>query len=666
MTIGGHSKSGFVADMPPSRPHLYATLPRNFTFHYADGQGPRTPEPEDSHLSEPREPQAPRPQTYRVRRRRIKSLANDQEEDYSFLQSSTQPATPLPTIEGPELSSDLETSLPGLLTEPVDGFLAPNHSTYSSMSTPRTPLAQISTSFDDLPSEEREWDLINSNKSYGYKSNRPVSVCSGYSDSSASSFGTSGSFPSLGESCTSPESNAADPFVFPTMKSDVAMLSSPQQAYQHQPYKRLKLTRHHKWTVEQDDHLWLTYMIYLQDPTMTPFKMLPGTTPPLGICHRVAREAKRNWKGRRAEELARSTQPGSSPDILRPVKSNSSTPTGGEVRRSFPKWPRSEAATRRRLRELCKRKPSLSAHYQRLLHTRTPSPFQSSSSPKSRSSDLASPLVTSDSPSAFSTRDMNVSLATSTAASMQIDGPLHQMTSKAMRYQRQREPDWFRRIGRSSGRAHQKSQSLQYGSNEGVTPWPSDLASPSDSALQVQDYYGAAKSSTCVAAHETIHETPSESTLESPMHTHAPLPFKRSLKRRHKLEDEGNANDVLPEIRQNLLQELFGAPAESSHRRVRSRGFSLSDMGGARRLSSVFTSPTAFDQADDDPFTDGVNLLPPTFAPPRLGSPFGGSSSNVHFNNTFPRNFSPRGFESSASFEQRLGSLGSNNKPTQH
>ena len=110
----------------------------------------------------------------------------------------------------------------------------------------------------------------------------------------------------------------------------------------------------------------------------------------------------------------------------------------------------------------------------------------------------------------------------------------------------------------------------------------------------------------------------------------------------------------------SFVNELFGAPAESSHRRVRNRGFSLGDMvEGARRL------PLANDPSGMNPFANlGSSMPSPARRAPavsadaqahatvRLGSPFGARP-----NNTFPRSTLSHSFEPPASFEQRLAAM---------
>lgn len=639
-------------NMAQQRPHLSITLPRSFEFHYTDGQLPQTPapafEPED--VSEP--PPPPK-QTFKLRRRRADNSDN------------TQPSAPdsdaLPTFE---MTEPEDTSTMRHDTAITPGYLAPKPSYLRLMSPPRTPASQVTTYSTDN-GDSNEWSMITGNSV-----ERPFSAASNFSDSSATSFGSSNdSHPSAGGgSCTSPESDAADPFSFYEFKSGT-LATSPLPSTELPTAKRVKTSRHPKWTPEMDNHLWIAYMAYVQDPRVTPFKMLPGTSPPLGVCHRVAREAKRTWKGHRALQAEKlipriSIQGVDSPETTCMTGTgNSSPPISVETRRSMvPRWPRSEAATRRRLRDLCKRKPSLSAHYQRLLRTRSPSPFESSSSssPKTHSAPQSS---------AFSSRTLNISLTEATAPSMQANGPLAQLSHETPRPTPapavQRPTDWFARIGRSQARAnaHQKSQSLQLGLGlGGSSTWSGStfergniLASPFDSDAG-RDSFLAGMNATQSLGRAYLNRKPDTGpSLNSPLELDSHMPTVRSLKRRFGVEDETSA--AAPS-----LQELFTAPPPPVTRPVRNRGFSLSDMRGTPpQFPSLFTPPSTADylmgeapQVRHNPTFLGP---PRPLDPPRLGSPFGGNSSNARYN-TFPRRFTPQeaGLPESP-FEEKLRQL---------
>lgn len=623
--------------MDSERTHHSITLPRNFMFHYRDGPAPRTPEPE----SQPDELQPPPPprQVLKVRRRRATLAMNHDDQEDFFEQR------PIPTIEAPELLSEASVDLPSYPQVQDDAFLSPGIGYSRMLSPPKTPVAQIRT----VSSYEGPQNWSDIHQAHSETSSRPTSS-SGFSDSSISSCGSIGSFMSRGGSCSSFEEEMTDTFLFCSPATKYDRPTSPSLAHQEpRPTKKLKLRA--TFTEAMDYHLWMTYMKYLQDPTVTPFKALPSTVPPNGVCHRVARMARKTWNGprpSRAGGLRARTQPGSrsgTPDTIRPTKSGSSTPIA-RPSKSYLRFP-TEKQCRKRLRDLAKQKPTLSAHYQRLLH-RSPSPLQSSPQEESSSSQsrpFSSPF--SQGSTTFSTRDMNVSLATSTATSMQSGNPLSQLASEAT--PRPVERTWS--SVRSS--AHQKSQSLHLGLGLGLG---NVLGSPFSGRPGMSDVN--------VNHHNarTWH-APSSSTqsarLGSPFQLHTPRPMSRVFKRRalHSFEDKArNRGD-------SFVNELFGAPAESSHRRVRSRGFSLGDMmEGSRRLPLV-NDPTGY-----NPFASLGSVLPSPAQPSspmsvevqgqntiRLGSPFGGRSSN-----TFPRAAVSHSFEPPVSFEQRFAETSGN------
>ncbi|KAJ4303697.1 hypothetical protein N0V90_002598 [Kalmusia sp. IMI 367209] len=618
------------------RPHLSITLPRNFMFHYQDGQPPRTPEPEAQ--QEELQPPPPPRQTLKVRRRRTTFVPT-----YDFSEfNDPEDVIPIPTIEGPELHSDASTALPTLQPAVDSEYLSPALTWGRMISPPKTPISQMGSlgSFDGL----QHWSDMDQ-ASQSETSSRPTSS-SGFSDSSVSSSDSFESFPSLGGSCTSPEDEMADPFVFcsPVPKY-TPVLSSPLAAQQLQQPKKLKLRA--TFTEEMDYHLWMTYMKYLQDPTVTPFKALPSTVPPNGVCHRVARLAKRTWKGGRPSPLlspaarlpSRFSSRSGTPDTIKPTKSGSSTPVPGSSK-PYARFP-TEKQVRKRLRYLARQKPTLSAHYQRLLR-RSPSPLQSSPA-----SDTSRPVKKLSSPFApeatsFTTRDMNVSLATSTAPSMQIGNPLSQLAND----ETPRPGAVDRAHMRAS--AHQKSQSLHIGLGLGLS---NVLGSSLEPTSQTTDVIMTQPNS------RTWHAASARPPrLGSPVQLHAPRPISRAFKRRalHNFEDHSRNRG------NSFINHVFGAPAESSHRRVRSRGFSLGDMGeGARRLPLSTSGPAEFNPFANPPATAPIAMQPSPVssdvhgqATIRLGSPFGGRPSN-----TFPRASTSHGFEPPASFEQRFAAL---------
>ncbi|KAE9962056.1 hypothetical protein BLS_000421 [Venturia inaequalis] len=630
--------------MSSSFAHGAQTLPRNFTFTYHDGALPKTPEPIGGQDRTRHSPPPPREyrDNFRLRRRRppisaaqrsFRAIYPPSELADPFKESSDIVIPSIEVSDAPTGFNHVETSF----NDPTSqlAVLSPEIQPYSP---PKTPAAQIYGSVYPL---ERD-DPAEDSSSQGESLTRPSTACSGFSDSSISS--SVESFPSLGYN-NSPKGDMLSLFGEAAEHDVDPMVSSPLQSY-GQP-----VVQKQTWTQSMDDHLWITYMRYLQDPTHTPFKMLPGTAPPLGVCSRVVREAKRTWKGLRATSVPpafRFARWGSNrAAALNEDVEESATPVAIDNRRTFATWPRSDAASRKRLRDLCKRKPTLSAHYNRLMHARSPSPFLSSVRERSTSlvreaySPPPAPVQAHVQGTAFSTRDMNVSLFTSISTTMQPGHPLSQLTSDAATPRARASTQFLPAYGRSPG--HQKAQSvhLGFGINDSTRHACSHaLASPFRPTHS--SHFNAAE------AHGPLHAIVSGSrsglSLGSPVELHQPQPRRTIFKRpaTQELEDVEHSEDPL--TRQNhLMKELFGPsqPMNIGHRRVRSRGFSLGDMSGTSRLSGMFSPPTDFDQPESS--ARQAHEMPDfLMAPPsidrvvRLGSPF---VEKPYFN-TFPRNFS--------------------------
>ncbi|MCJ1261502.1 hypothetical protein MMC22_001366 [Lobaria immixta] len=599
--------------MPRARPQLSITLPRNFTFHYTEGEEPKTPE-QESPVPVPQSPQA-----YRIKRRSRPNVSNISDCHKGAFRSND---IPIPTIETPAPVEPSRPIFQQRYTEPAEGYLAPI-ATRRFVTSPRTPSTQRSYL-------SNAWGLPNT-PNPGETISRPMSACSILSDSSDDSNGSLSSYPSLGGSCTSPESDAPDPFALPSIRK-CKVRDKPISMEVQTSVKKSQAPKPNQvhWTPEMDRHLWGAYLVYLQDPTVTPFKMLPGVAPPLGVCHRVAREARRTWRG--AKTVSRKSSDGGSPDTIKPNRSGSNTPTGLITSRPSP-WPKTGASTRRRLRELCKRKPTIAPHYQRLLQARSSSPESSSSHSQSQSLVRSSPFSYQPQPTRFGTRDIQVSLAASTAASMQPDGPLAQLASRNA-ISPQADRDWF---------------------NDPIVPWASPTAIPSDLELGTGSikesmetprlgspfgYHTWGPSHSRQPLRSSAPRSQSNAipvvgpSLKSPVRLHDTFPYPSVLKRRaqHQLEDELSPGGT--DMRRNLLEDLFGGPTESRHRRVRSRGFSLGDVNSTGgRLESLFTPPTGHDQMQS-PESVAESSISRNFEQSsisdsvrRLGSPFAGVSS---------------------------------------
>jgi len=611
------------------------TLPRNFTFHYTDGDLPTTPAPSEANAPSISPPDPPRqPGPYRLRRRRP-MRANPME----YFSASNSRDIPIPTIEVSDSPSAPALSQPNTLSQSYGR---------SRQSPPRTPIPQM-----DDPNQDTTMDHADVS-SQGESISRPSTACSGFSDSSVSS--SIESFPSLGESFASPERDTND--ARPSHKTAMRATGSPEKL--SAPVTHAPPASHVKmpWNEEMDNHLWATYMRYLQDPTHTPFKMLPGTAPPLGVCSRVARESKRTWKHGRPNGPSRAYRlmpwgraiRADSPDAAGHVNSGSTTPTAVQPQRTHPTWPRSDASTRRRLRELCKRKPTLSAHYNRMLTTRSPSPFPSSSSrgpSVSRDAGVRSPLAHETS---FSTRDMTVSLFSTTNAAVSA---MSQFTSESAT-PKPMQSSSFQVPPRTS--THQKSQSLQLNLGLGSSRMGIDsiLASP----FQPQGNQGHGQPMQAPFLQVRSESTPQ---LASPVHLTAPAPQSRvsvkHLEGDGQVDGSGEGTVPFPDF-----DSRYGG---ITRLRGRNRAVSMGDVNASsRRLSLLFDQSAVPTIANQDqmaaPSTSAPAGLmpPPVFAPlRRLGSPFSEKAPRPF--NTFPRNFSVTGLEPTIeSQEERVGQMG--------
>ena len=646
------------------------------TFQYDQPMlSPRTPQPQIA--STPLNLDPPDPPRVRIKRRRPLQASDDIPVEEPTLLSSSQR---VPSIELSEPNAPISATLNAPHTQ--DGFLAPvPTSSARATSPPRTPLMKLQTSFScsyEDPKTPEPWSP-HSALSKGESITRPSSTWSELSDSSASSLSSLDTFVTNGESCTSPDSELNDPFTFPDSKSGLMPSAIPRDLISLG--KRVKFQTFNHWSSEMDEHLWLTYMTYLSDPTVTPFKTLPGTAPPLGVCHRVARRAKKHWKRSRTSlstvtedqtstfasldgtlmQRQSSVPLETSPATLKAHLSPRSFSAG--ARKNVGKWPYSGGATRKRLRELCKRKPALSPHYQRLMQTRSPSPFETSSS---TGQNLSSPKPGSaHSESSFSTRDLNTTLSTSTASTMQPGNPLSQLASSSPKTPQRINP-------------HLKSSSLQstfalaneQQHQEGLASLRR-LASP----FQEQPRRNASPLQETAQSAKLSVPQPQQRHLASPLELQHPQPMSASMKRRAQaqLGEELLTDD--PELRRSFLEDIFRDPAAASgKRRIRSRGFSLGAVrhaGGASRehpqqFSELFTPPsTEATQQSSSSFQSkaGNTSINPTgafrlseiseLAPPnkladgairRLGSPFV-PTRHVEMSNTFPRNLFPHGLD---------------------
>ncbi|CZR50260.1 uncharacterized protein PAC_00132 [Phialocephala subalpina] len=593
------------------------TLPRGFRFHHEEG--PKTPEPLS--VDEPRQPSPPRPRL-KVRRRNASTL---QAPTQQFLASVAAEDIPIPTIEIPRMPLEDSVMVDREETSADSGLLAPQPYTHRFTSPPKTPL--LMQSFEEAASRRPDWSMMTPEPPQDYFT-RPVSSMSNASDTSDDSLysGSRASRPSDDGSCTSPESEAGDPFQFPIIKGKGKAISY-ESVEQDMPLNGQLRSKHRKdaaWTHAQSAHLWSTYNVYLQDPTVTPFRIGASTVPPEGVCHRVAREARRSWKG---PKTALPTRPSrvSSNSSRESEKSGSVTPKG-DLPKVYCQWPHSSSATRTKLRAMCKANNSAVSRHQHL-QTRSPTPF-------TNQNRLRTPEPTRMGVNTFSTKDIALSLTTSTAESMQPDGPLAKLATDSLETP---TPATFPPLEEYQPLSIPKSRSM----GSGITEFGGRrLGSPF-----VARTYGPSSSKNLHPYDNRPSPPRSQSdvlgpSLRSPVRFDKPRSLNSTQKRRaqHDLEEELSPSGAI--VRPSILNEqLFGTPF--TQRRVRSRGFSLGDEALLHRSPGIFQSSTSPDLRappkmeiiTPEPNSSAApRLLPPANISPRLGSPFSESG-----NNTFPR-----------------------------
>lgn len=364
---------------------------------------PKTPEPFTEGHTQP--PSPPRPR-FRLRRRTTSQLNAPTQQ---FLASVATADVPIPSIEEPQVYDDedmLGIAYPVIPQLDLIGNVAlGDHASQGrTFSPPKTPAPELapSLSMKQFPdwSTDATWSSLESSPEY--ESSRPSTARS--TQTSSSLFSRFSLASEDLSQCASPESEHCDRFGHFLSPEDAGKTIKP---FVTAP--RSAKSRKAPWTKPMSQHLWSTYTMYLQDPKVTPFRVGKSGIPPPGVCMRVAREAKRSWKGSRPL-----TKPGN--------KSGSSTPTA-EASGPYIEWPHTCAATRGHLRELCKsHSGSATRNLQNL--SNSPAPFG-----KTVNRFWNRRSVPARSPSVFSGSDMAMSLTVCTSDSMQLGGPLAQLTS---------------------------------------------------------------------------------------------------------------------------------------------------------------------------------------------------------------------------------------------
>ncbi|KAI2472210.1 hypothetical protein F4781DRAFT_420277 [Annulohypoxylon bovei var. microspora] len=339
------------------------------------GAGPKTPEPSapDDALHQP---SPPRPRL-RLKRRHVSHHLNAPTQH--FLASVAAADVPVPSIE--------------VEVDDSDSMEIYEHLHLRTFSPPKTPAVEVvpssETKYPDW-SVGSEWSCSDIESSPEYESSRPSTA---FSTQTSNSLFSQLSHASEEGDFISPELKAWE---FPKLKP-----------HSNADVTRQERSRKAPWTKAMDSHLWSTYMLYLQDPRVTPIRLGRSRIPPSGVCLRVAREAKRSWKGSKAHLTA-------------DMKSGSNTPTA-DSSKPYMEWPHTCAATRAHLRELCRIKATASPGKYK---SPSPTPFH-----KAAHRRWNRKYVPATSPSIFSSHDMAFSLAVSTSDTMKPEAPLAQLTS---------------------------------------------------------------------------------------------------------------------------------------------------------------------------------------------------------------------------------------------
>lgn len=408
---------------------MSTTLPRNFApLSWDPADPPKTP---DQTFAPLELPPPPPHSTYRMRRPRLTLEGFDRN---SAASSTTLFASeiPLPSSAGPLVAtfppadpSDCDHLIPSIERTCTPTRPALQSSYSEPLTHTRLRLSELSSGIPQTPSSQTMKTPIEI-KREEWNMQRAASTSSRRSTSSSSSADTLETRPtSFDGSATSPDVEH-DPFL-----PHAQLKITPATPLRKSKKQRLAsfFTKHNvMWTIEMDNHLFNVYQIYLADPTVTPFKTVPGSIPPTGVCHRVSRRARETWphatrissplfKRSRVRSLldVNSIARERTPDVEHFLISSSQG--------DRPRWP-SEAATRKRLKQLCREKFTISAHYNRLRESRSPSPFSEQFSIKRSTRASRSPSRCEDESSAFETRKMHIDLVSTGATA-----PLAQLTT---------------------------------------------------------------------------------------------------------------------------------------------------------------------------------------------------------------------------------------------
>lgn len=513
---------------------------------------------------------------------------------------------PMPSIETP---TAIRPALMSSNSEPlfIGGLAVP-----AAPLPPRTPPAQTNMTTPEI--KRSKWEM-----------HRAASVCSHHSDSSLSSSETFATRPtSFDGSATSPDCDNQDPFSPPLHVVKIIPDTPTRQTKRLRP--QFSVAKDNvAWSIEMDNHLFNVYQMYLADPTVTPFKTVPGSIPPTGVCHRVARRAKETWPraSRIDVPIVGRYKVRNLLNVRRMARDKTPEPENFlQTDEARVPWP-TESSTRKRLKQLCREKFTISAHYQRLRESRSPSPFtdQFTRRPSSRMGRAASPaLQEPKETSSWTTRELGISLVANDATA-----PLARVMAEDTPTLAQRSEDWFRAPVNAPEPMIVSPPPVL--AESAPIPEPAKLAPAAAkiprlaSPFNYSTWNGPSnrnphRRNISHSQFETIHATGSR--LLSPFRPGQDMSFNNHKRRAaHNLEDElsptgsniGNQSSAmnvdqnvnmsgmrLP-LPEDMKQELvFSGAGDISQRRIRlrNRGASLgAHVSGMDRIGRLFTPPPA-------------------------------------------------------------------------
>ncbi|KAH6898705.1 hypothetical protein B0T10DRAFT_117116 [Thelonectria olida] len=545
----------------------------------------KTPEPMaegDRQLSASPRPPSP-PRRFRIKRRNAANLNAPTEQ---FLASVDAADIPVPSIEEPRvvLDEDMPDNMYSMpeLSDMDDMPMTPHGVPERIFSPPKTPApgAELSLSPERYPNWTIGSTLSSLESSPEYDSSRPSTSHSNHTSTSLLSyFSVSSEDLNQPASPDSEKVEQADKLSF-TEDLDKTIRAPQASAKSRKPV----------WTKRMDDHLWSTYMMYLQDPKVTPFRLSKSGIPPSGAATRIARAASMSWKG---------------------SKSGSSTPKS-QNSGAFIKWPHTHGATRAHLIELCKASARSSARSSQYM-AHSPTPFG-----RTANRFWNRRAIPGRSASVFSSRDMVMSLAVSTSETMHPQGPLAQLTSSIQDAQPEELPP---------PPTHTEAFPPVLG-HEPLESEAAHLASPF--TARNSRSYGPSASSSLPSSfvldsdfQRPSHTTEPRRALRSPVRLYG---SRSTQKRRSQKMLEPRKNK-----RPSLGSDLYVDPSahgDEAYEETRVPEFSSS----LDERKSLYVPRTnlqeLFESRPRAATHQHRTLAPPAEAPPRLGSPFSTTASS--------------------------------------